>query len=455
MSLQQYVQSKYNGKPDWFIEEIASYSNASRIQEVAQYREYLDGEHNIKNRSNFMYNGQLIEPRKIVINLAKTIINFKTQYLLKNPVTFIGNERMIKEFQKVNKLGKFDTKNEKILSKMLKYGQVYEYIYVNKRGHIDSKIIDADEGTPVFNRNGEMIAFIEHYTYDGITYWILYTDEIVQEWSDEGGEIHLVSSNINVSGLPILYMSEDETSNTQGRSELKDYINILDNMEDVMSKFVDSMYKFMNPIPVVIGQELKDSLPSNVVGGGFNLDDGADFKMVSNQLDSEAFDLVYKTLQQTLLDVSATPAVSMNKTDISNLSEVSIKLLFSLADTSAGVYENYMLNGFIDRYHTIAKLLNMKGIKITEKQLLTLDFKFTYNTPSNHKEILDNMKTQFDMGAISTETIIENSPYVSDGVREMLRLNREGVTDSDSEDDSPQVGKDGEENSKSDENAEE
>lgn len=451
MSLQQYVKLKYDNKPDWFVEEIASYQNAARIQEVQEYKDYLDGEHEIKYRPNFKYNGQVIEPRRIVINLAKTILNFKTQYLLKNPVTFIGHEKMVSEFQKVNKLGRFDDKNEKILSKMLKYGQVYEYIFINKRGHIDSKLIDADEGTPVFNRNNELIAFIEHYVFDGIAYWTLYTDDSVQEWSDEGGEIHLVQSHVNVSGLPIVYMTEDENLSTQGRSELKDYIGILDNMEDVMSKYVDSMYKFMNPIPVILGQELKNSLPSEVVGGGINLDDGSDFKMVSNQLDSDSFELVYKTLQQTLLDVSATPAVSMNKTDISNLSEVSIKLLFSLADTSAGVYENYLINGFFDRYHTIAKLLSMRGTTITEEQLITLDFKFIYNTPSNHKEILDNMKTQFDMDAISVETIVENSPYVNDKLREMARLESESNMDNASNTDNDTVDTDDVENPNTDE----
>lgn len=433
MNLQRYVKLKYDNKPTWFIEEVSSYANQARLVDTQEIKEYLDGQHKILNRSNFKYNGQTIEPRRIVINLAKTIINFKTQYLLKNPVNFIGNEKMIDEFQKVNKLGRFDDKNEKILSRLLKYGQVYEYLFINKKGHIDSKLINADEGTPVFNRNNEMIAFIEHYTFDGITYWTLYTDEYVQEWNDEGGEVHLVESFVNVSGLPVLYMSENEQSSTQGRSELKDYIGILDNMEDVLSKYVDSMYKFMNPIPVAIGQQLKDSIPSEIVGGGINLDDGADFKMVSNQLDSDSFELVYKTLNQTLLDVSSTPAVSMNKTDISNLSEVSIKLLFSLADTSAGVYENYLINGLMDRYYKVAKLLSLKGIAITEDQLTTLDFKFIYNTPSNHKEILDNMKTQYDMGAISTETILENSPYIKDSVLELSRLNSEKDSKSDNE----------------------
>lgn len=423
MDLQQYVAIKHKNKPTWFIDEINSFENQDRINEVFEIRKYLDGQHKILNRPNYKYNGEVVEPRRIVINLAKTILNFKTQYLLKHPVSMIGNEQMINEFKKVNKLGKFDDKNEKILNKVLKYGQVAEYLFINRKGNIDSKLIDSDNGTPVFNQYGEMIAFIEHYVFDGITYYTVYTDSYVQEWNNEGGQLKLIASYPNLSGLPVLYKSEDEFSDTRGRSELKDWINILDNMEDVISKYTDSMYKFMNPIPVAIGQQLKDSLPSDIVGGGLNLDDGADFKLVSNQLDSDSFEIVWKTLYNMLLDVSSTPAVSMNKTDISNLSEVSIRLLFSLADSSAGVYENYLINGFYDRWEKVIKLLKYKGITISYDDFATLEFKFDYNVPSNHKEILDNMKTQYEMNAISVETILENSPYIADVSRELKRLN--------------------------------
>ncbi|EIT84644.1 hypothetical protein A374_15000, partial [Fictibacillus macauensis ZFHKF-1] len=89
-------------------------------------------------------------------------------------------------------------------------------------------------------------------------------------------------------------------------------------MEDLISKYTDGFYKFMNPIPVAIGQQLKgEGLPTQVIGGGITLDDGSDFKLVSNGLDYKSFETIYKTLLQSLLDVSSTPAVSLNKTDIS------------------------------------------------------------------------------------------------------------------------------------------
>ncbi len=422
MNLDKYLQVKHKGSSHWFLEEVNSYDNQERLQGVFEKKKYLDGQHKILKRDSFRYNGQVIEPRKIVIQMAKTILNFQTQYLLKNSVNIIGAEKMVEQFLKVNKLGRFDDKNVIILSKLMKFGQVAEYLFINAKGRIDSKIIDAENGTPVFNHHGEMIAFIEHYVFDGITYYTVYTDKLVQEWSNEGGELKLAAQHVNLSGLPILYKTDNEFSNTEGRSELDDYTGILDNMEDVLSKYVDSMYKFMNPIPVAVGQQLKDSLPADIVGGGLNLDDGADFKMVTNQLDSKSFELVYRTLQQALLDVSSTPAVSMNKTDVSNLSEVSIKLLFSLADTKAGLNETYLKKGFYGRWEKVCELLKYKGVHIAEDDFMTLEFNFQYNTPSNHAEIIDNMGKQHAMGALSVETILEQSPYVNDITLEMNRI---------------------------------
>lgn len=422
MDLKEYIKKKYNGSSTWFLGEMDSFENLERIQEVISIKEYLQGNHKILNRPNFKYNGEVIEPRRIVIQMAKTIFNFKTQYLLKNPVQLIGNKGMMEQFHKVNRLGRLDDKNEVILNHLLKYGEVAEYLFVNKKGRIESRIIDADAGTPVYNRYGDLLAYIERYIFDGITYWTIYTEDTVEEWSNESGTVGHVRTHINASGLPVVYRVENDFDTRQGYRELHDYIGILDNMEDVLSKYVDSMYKFMNPIPVITGQQLTNSMPSEIVGGGINLDDGSTFAFESGELDSKSFDMVYKTLQQTLLDVSSTPAVSMNKTDISNLSEVSIKLLFSLADTAAGTYENYLLEGFYARWEKIIKLLSLKGITISEKQYTTLDFKFNYNTPANHKEIIENMKTQYDMGAISTETVVEQSPYTTDVAQELTRI---------------------------------
>lgn len=429
MTLQKYIKEVHSGRNDWFVDETTTIYNQQRIDTIVDMKEYLSGKHKITKRPTEMYNGKQFHPRKIVLQYAKTILNFQTAYLLQHPVTLTGNENVVKEFQRVQKVGKYDRTNFMILDKLVKYGTVAEYVYLDGKV-IKSKIIDPADSYPVYDDKNNLIAFIEHYTIEGVSYWNVFTDDVVEQFDNLGGKLRLRERNANLSGLPIVYVNPSELSATDGQSELTDMISILDSMEDLISKYTDSFYKFMNPIPVAIGQQLKgQGLPTDIIGGGINLDDGSEFKMVGNQLDYQTFQTIYKTLLQSLLDISSTPAVSMNKTDISNLSEVSIKLLFSLANIKAGFNEMIIKKGIEDRFSKIRRLLSYRNISFTDDDYDTLDIVFHYAMPSNDKEIIENLKELHDMGAISLESILNRSPYTNDVQMELNRLKDQVTVD--------------------------
>ncbi|QPA31425.1 phage portal protein [Thermaerobacillus caldiproteolyticus] len=427
MNLKQYIKEYHEGRSDWFIEEVQSVTAQQRVMNVLNLKDYLDGKHKILQKEPYMYNGKEFHPRKIVLQYAKTLLNFQKAYLLKNPITITGKERIVKEYQKVNKQGKFDRLNYKILDKMLKYGQVYEYVYLDKNT-IKSKLIDASEGYPVWNDENEMIAFVQAYTVTGVDYYVIYSEDTVETYNNKGGQLRLTGRYANLSGLPIVYHTQNELSETDGKSELEDWISILDNMEDLISKYMDTFYKFMDPIAVSIGQQLKGELPSEVVGKGINLDDGGDFRLEQNKTDYQTFEVLYKTLLQALLDISQTPAVSLNKTDVSNLSEVSIKLLFQLAEIKASINEQYMREGIEQRFEKIRRLLEYKGITFTDEEFESLGLVFQYALPSSDKEVIENMKALREMKGISLETLLEHNPYVNDVQQELMRLKEENNT---------------------------
>ena len=426
--LQQYIKDKYDNANDWFVEEVQSVSNQQRVQDVISKKQYLNGKHRILQRQSYKYNGEVFHPRRIVLQYAKTLLNFQKSYLLSNPITLTGNEEVVSTLNNVNRKGKYDRVNMSCLDKILKYGSVAEYIYIEDNV-IKSKLIDPSEGYPVYDHENNLIAFIQAYMNDGIDYYTVYEKDTVSEYNNAGGSLRMIGRYHNLSGLPIVYKSDNELSDTEGRSELSDWIEILDSMEDLISKYTDSFYKFMNPVPVVIGQDLKgEGLPSDVVGGGIRLDDGSDFKFEGNGLDYKSFETVYKTLLQALLDVSSTPAVSLNKTDVSNLSEVSIKLLFSLANVKASINEQYMRDGIEQRHDVIRRLLGYQGVKFSDEQWDSLNMVFQYNTPSNNTEIISNLRELREMGGISLESILEKSPMTSNVQMELERLGSEKVS---------------------------
>lgn len=424
--LETYLKLYHENRSEWFLDEIGMVSQQQRVNKINDLKEYLNGDHAILHRPNEMYNGKEFKPRKIVLHYAKTLLNFQTAYLLQNPITLTGKENIVSDYQRVNKKGKYDRLNISILDKVNKYGICAEYIYMDK-GVIKSKLIDPSASYPIYDNENNLIAFIEAYVQDAVSYYTVFTDEVVYSYNNLGGKLRLVGQNPNISGLPIVYHNQNELSATEGRSELEDWISLLDSMEDLISKFTDSFYKHHNPIPVAIGQQLKgEGVSASVVGQGIQLDDGSDFKMVSNQLDYQSFNTIYKTLVQSLLDISQTPAVSMNKTDISNLSEVSIKLLFSLANIKAGMNEQFMRDGLEQRFDKIRTLLAYKGVTFSEDDYESLDIVFQYAMPSNDKEIIENIKELRLLGGLSLESLLSHSPYTSDVQMELQRLNEEG-----------------------------
>ncbi|QUL57354.1 phage portal protein [Paenibacillus tritici] len=412
----------YENENQWFVEEVNTVSNQQRINDVLNIKEYLSGKHNILKKPSYNYNGQVYEPRKIILQYAKTILNFSVGYVMANPITLTGDKNVTDAFKRVYKRGKYNQIDYDILDKMTKYGYVAEYIYLDNDKQIKSKLLDPADCYPVFDHHNEYTALIEHYCVDNVSYYNVYHPDRVEQYTDEGGTIRLIRSYHSPAGLPVLYHNQCEIGNL-GRSDLLDILPILDNMEDLLSKAVDGYYHHISGIPVLKGQQLKgDGLPKDIIGGGIVLDDNADFFFANNEFDHQAFETLYKTLTSALLDIANVPAVSMSKTDVSNLSEVSIRLLFSLADMKGALNSKFLREGMEQRFDKLRKLLEYKGSTFTDEGFDTLGIVFQFARPSNDKEIVDNLQVLKDIGGMSLESIVERNPYVTDVQGEMERI---------------------------------
>lgn len=429
MSLNEYIEKNYDNAFDWFMQECNRMYHQERINKIIDIKEYLSGKHKILNRSVEYWAGKPFYPKIIVLQYAKTILNFSSMYLLKNPVTLTGDEENVQIIKDIYKKGRFHNVDFKLLENMLKFGCAYEYLYIDKydENKIKTKIINSEDSYPVYDENNQMIGFIEKWTTDeGISYYNVYYPEKVEQYNDEYGQLNFVNQFTNISGLPVVYKNKNELDDTNGRSDLEEWINIIDSMEDLISKTHDSLFKYLNPLPIMKGQKLsigengEGAINPNIIGNVIYLDDDSDFDFASGKVDIVSFEKLYKTLKQALFDISCTPAVSMNSQDVSNLAEVSIKLMFSLADLKAGLYEKYMKEGFYQRFKAIERILKVQGINFDADEI---DVVFSYSRPSNDKDIVDILKTLNEMNAISLQSIVENAPIINDVVQEMERIN--------------------------------
>ena len=429
--LNEYINSKYDGDIYWFQDEVKDYWHMNRVRGILNNRDYLSGKHKIKLRQDEVYNGKVFTTRKIILNYAKTLLSFETAFLLKNPITLISNNLdALEQYKTVYREGKYHQLDYKILSNMVKYGETYEYVYIDNNNRIKSMLFNGEDFYPIYDETGTMIAGIHYYIWDGVSYYTIYTDTTVEEYNDIGGDLHCTGQYNNLSGLPIPYVLSSEEDELVGQASLREYIDILDAMEDLISKYMDSFYKYLNPIPLFKGTKLntKDGgIDENAVGYALQLAEDADFQFVNNKMDYQSFKELFKTLKQSMLDISMTPSIALNSQDVSNLSETSIRMMYSLAEIKGSMNSLYLKEGFEKRWGKMKKLLNYLGYNIEEDAYI--DCQFNMNIPQNCGEIITNLSTATESGIMSIERAVEVNPYTIDVNAELEKLSNKDNKD--------------------------
>ncbi|OSA91030.1 UNVERIFIED_ORG: portal protein [Clostridium botulinum] len=420
MNLEQYIKIVYNNNPLWFKEEVKKPHHDNRIEKMYDLKNYLHGKHKVLQRKDLKYKEQELKVRKIILNNAKAICNFHSTYLVGKPVSLTGSKELVSNMQNIYNYGGFNSADFNIADKLVKYGDAFEYIYVDG-DNITSKIIDSCYSYPVYSDSGEYIAFIEYWTnLDNVSYWNVYTQDSVSEWTNEGGKEHRIQEYINESGLPIHYKTMNDWDYRYGEGLLVNIRPLLDEIEDLMSKMGDSIYILsLNPILLTLGQQIEGSINTDAVGYNVKMEVGCDMKYVNSEMDYQSIKCYLDTIQNQLNYNAYIPNILGGNGNIANVSEVSLKIMYQLADVYAMLNEKPMREGLNKRFNIIRKLLGL------ESKDEYVNVTFNYSRPQNASELLDNLKKQFDMGAISTESIIEQSPLTSDKGMELDRIKRE------------------------------
>lgn len=166
-------------------------------------------------------------------------------------------------------------------------------------------------------------------------------------------------------------------------------------------------------------------IPKDICGATLNLEDGGDFKYVTAQMDYNNIKLLLDSLTQQLYAVANVPAAVIGQGNIANVSEISLKLLFSQTDNKAKQMIQVLKEGMYKRFEYIRKLLALDSIAFSDDMFDGLDVTFTVNRPIDTNSLMNELKTQYDMGAISKQTIIDKSPYTVDTSLELQRIEGE------------------------------
>ncbi|MEG3007190.1 MAG: phage portal protein [Oscillospiraceae bacterium] len=413
--------------PLWFKEVLEDDEHKHHINTVIDIKNYLLRVHKVLERKDFQFKEETLKTAKTILNTLKSIINFHVSYCVGNPISINGDREMVKALNTVYKKGSYTKTDYDVCTDLIKYGNAYEYVFADKDGVIKSKVIANEDSYPIFDDEYNYVAFVEQWQNNttSVMHDVVYYPDKVAIFADDV----LIETKVNLTGLPILYVSMDESAFTHfGDSMMLDLIPIMDEIENLLSKMTDSITVLsLNPLGISTGQRIDGTISKDAIGATINLEYGGDFKYANALLDYNSIKLLLDSLTQQLYVVAGVPSAIMGQSNISNVSEVSLKLLYQQTDNKAKQNIQVLKSGLFMRFAYIRKLLEKNGVKFSDEIFDTLDMEFSLNRPVDTNSLMDELKTQYDMGAISIESIIEKSPHTVNVGVELERLAKENV----------------------------
>lgn len=398
---------------------LANYQNSK----VHTIKNYLNGIHKVLMRKDFNFGGETITTAKILLNSIKSIVDYHSSFIVGKPVTITGEKDKVKLLNVIYNKGFYSNIDYQIAKNLIQYGNAYEYVF-KENGIIKSQVINCADAFPIYE-DGQYIRFVEYYIDS-------FTDEETERIFDidtvrEYKNGKLVNEYNNTSGLPIHYTSNDfDESNIYGKALVSDLICVMDEIEQLLSKMSDSITTLStNPLGVSSGQRIDSSISKEMVGSVLTLEDGAEFKWATATLDYNSIKLLLDNLYNQFFQIACVPSTMYGNTNIANVSETSLQILYSSTEAFANRLSYGLLVGMRKRLEYISKL--------AKEDLTNVTISFNYNKPIDSNNLMNNLKLQYDMGAISKESIIRNSPYVSD-VQGELNLIKTIYSDDDTQD---------------------
>lgn len=413
------------GNKMWFETEIDKIRYADRIRRVKKIDSYLAREHRVLERPDFQFKGHTYETAKIVLQTLKSIVKFHSSFICGEPVSITGDKEFVSALNKIYRKGDYIEADLKIARDLISYADAFEYVYLDENNKIRSKIIKNTDAYPLYDAEGKYYCFVENWTDSDtrLSYSNVYYPDRVEIY--KGRE--LVDTKENLTGLPIWYSSLDKTKyDNFGDPFLLDLIPIMDSVENLLSKLDDAVTTLsMNPFGVVSGQRIKSEIPKDIVGVTLNLEDGGSFNYANATMDKDSIKLELDYLIQQFYAVACVPSSILGQSNVANVSETSITMLYQQTSNFNRQFITEMTKGFMQRMEYIRKLMEIQGQTVTDEVFDSINFLFNVSKPVDNEANMNNMKIQYDCGAISKQTIIDKSPYTTDTALELQRLQDE------------------------------
>lgn len=433
-SLQEYIRENYpTNSNNWFEQEVNKPHNMTASSKIVNEKSYLKGQHKIKRKADILFKGEQYPTSKSAYNIANSLNSFYIGYISGKECSLIGeNEDVLHEYERIYKRSNYYSINHDITRDLVTHGMAVEYVYYDAKTKLPkSKLLEPETCYPLYSKFGEYIGLISFSKLriedKEVSYYYIYEEDKVTTYSDAGGHIQKIDERKSF-GLPIVYRNTMDGIYGENVGLTDCVKELLDEYEDFMNKLSDSVYtNSLNPILAISGQTLnmpKGSLSAEATGWAITLDNGGEIKYVSSLMDNNVIKTYIENLEKQIYSIVEVPSVLVNG-NISNVSENSIKMLYSKADGKANAYRYILVNGFNTRNDIIARMLGYN-----EGEVETV---VNFSMPSADSDTINNLHTLYEDGVIDKTTYLEMCPLGFNTAQVLKRLDGEIYGEGDNE----------------------
>lgn len=389
-----------------------------------------------------------VVPTRLPVSYQKLIVRMAATFLCGNPIqldampTNDSQKDILQAMKRLWEKNKLDYDSKTIAKLMMSETEVAEVWYPEKAESdywadtsfagsvikMRMKILAnslGDQLYPVFNTNGDMVAFGREYSIKvegkDEQHFDLYTDQNTYLGTKKGTEWEVKIEPNVLEKIPVIYYR-------QYKPEWSDVQWLIDRFEKTISNHSDTNDYFGSPMVFVEG-DIEGFASKGESGKVLQGKAGAKASYLSWDQSPKSVELEQGTLRSLIYNLTSTPDISMeNMKGLGTFSGFALKMLFMDAHMKAADKEE-IFGKSIQRRINLLKAALGKKIKVSSAAGTSLHIKpkFEYYLPKNHQEIVEMLFTATGSKAIMTqETAVRMNPLVTDSQAEIDQLKEEG-----------------------------
>lgn len=368
---------------------------------------------------------------RVVVNYPYSLVHNMLGYMTGIPITY-SSDLDIEPILDVLNYNDVADEDSEFLRMALQYGIAYELNYIDLDGKQRFKILDSRECFPVYDNT------LEQSLVACVRYWRekLYSDSITTDQYNYYAEVygeHDIKTYKSTEGWSSFALIDEKPHyfnqvpvtvfnlNTENEAIFDKVMGLVEAYEELVSDEFDSFKAFADAYLVLKGMVAEDKdIDDMKQKRCLLLDEEGDAFFLTKSISDTQIENMLDNLDEKIYKISN----SVDFSDEKFLAQSGVAIRFKIIsfENNASAIESSMRKALQKRIELIASILNLTDT--TEEEIWRdITIVFTRNIPLDLLNLAQELN-QF-RGIVSTETLLQQIPFVDDVEAELEKLNEE------------------------------